>query len=78
MSNNGRKPDHTAINAALRVRPNRVNWTPTSSRNPVDQQRDRDALNRALRRAGGKDAPEPDAPAPFAWRSIGLEGDDVA
>ena len=54
---------------------NRVNWNPTTSRDPADRDQDRQALNRALRRAAGKDAPEPDTQGPFPWKSL---GDDAA
>lgn len=66
---------HDALNDAFRQLRNqtRIHWNPTSSRNPADRQQDRDALNRALRRAAGKDAPEPDA-----WKSLGSEDPDDA
>ncbi len=79
MSTNDKNAtDHTAINAAFRVRPNRVNWVSPTSRDPDVHRQDREALNRALRRAGGKDAPEPDESEPqtFPWRSLGSEGGD--
>ena len=52
-------------------RQNKIDWT------PVPGQDDQDALNRALRRAAGRDAPEPgEAPQPHPWKSIGtLEND---
>ena len=59
--------DRDAFNIFVRAgqRRNKVNWTPAPG------QDDRDALNRALRRAGGKDAPEPvDEPQSHPWKSI--------
>ena len=50
---------------------NRVNWTPSTSIDPTDRQQDRQALNRALRRASGRDDPEPDNQGPFPWKSLG-------
>jgi hypothetical protein len=64
---------HDVLNDAFRQLRNetRVHWNPTPSRDPADRQADRDALNRALRRAGGKDAPEPDTQGPPPWKSLG-------
>ncbi len=44
-------------------RQNRIEWT------PVPGQDDRDSLNRALRRAAGRDAPEPGG-EPHPWKSV--------
>ncbi len=73
-----KKPDTKSLNDAFRQLrgENRVDWNPSTSRDPAERKADRDALNRALRRAAGKDAPEPDAPAPFSWKS--LEPDEAA
>ncbi len=60
--------DKSAFETLIRSgrRTNRVNWTPAPG------QDDRDALNRALRRAAGRDAPEPgEAPQPHPWKSLG-------
>ena len=69
---------YDALNDAFRQlrSKGRVDWNPTSSRDPADRQADRDALNRALRRAGGKDAPEPETPPPFPWKSVSDVPDD--
>ena len=70
---------YDALNDAFRQlrSKGRVDWNPTASRDPADRQADRDALNRALRRAAGKDAPEPDAPRPLPWKSVS-DGDKAA
>ena len=71
---------YDALNDAFRQlrSKGRVDWNPTSSRDPAERQADRDALNRALRRAGGKDAPEPETP-PLPWKSVSdLPDDDKA
>jgi hypothetical protein len=65
---NTKTTDRDAFEQLVRFgrRTNRVNWTPAPG------QDDRDALNRALRRAAGRDAPEPgEAPQPHPWKSLG-------
>jgi hypothetical protein len=54
----------------------RVHWVPSSSTDPAERQKDRDSLNNALRRAGGRvedveedDGPE-ESPGSFPWRSL--------
>ncbi len=49
------KEQRRQLNDALRqvAHANRVNWVPTTSRDPVEQRRDRQQLNDAIRRAGG-------------------------
>jgi hypothetical protein len=49
---------------------NKVDWEPEDSPDPAVRQRDRDALNAAIRRASGRDDPESDS-QPFPWRSLG-------
>ncbi len=44
-------------------RKNKINWTPTGDKE------DTDALNRAIRRASGRDAPEP-VSEKFPWKSV--------
>jgi hypothetical protein len=58
--------DKSAFETLIRSgrRTNRVNWTPAPG------QDDRDALNRAIRDASGRGAPEP-GDQPFPWRSLG-------
>jgi hypothetical protein len=77
MSDNDQKPDPKAVissfNQLIRDQRNlrRVNWTPSSSPDPAERQRDRDALNAALRRAGGHGAEEEESPAgSFPWKSL--------
>ena len=57
--------DKDAFNVFIRAgrKRNKINWTPTGD------QADTDALNRAIRRAGGKDAPEP-VGEPHPWKSL--------
>jgi hypothetical protein len=57
--------DRDAFNIFVRAgqRRNKIDWTPTGD--PADN----DALNRALRRAGGRDAPEPGG-EPHPWKSL--------
>jgi len=45
-------------------RANKVNWT------PIAGQADTDALNRAIRRASGRDDPE-EGGEPFPWKNLG-------
>ena len=49
----------------------RVSWQPSSSSDPADQRKDRDALNAALRGAGGH-APQHEGQetGTFPWTSI--------
>ncbi len=62
----------------------RVNWVPSTSLDPAERQRDRDALNAALRRAGGHGAEDeegdgPDEPGTYPWKSLAdREDPDVA
>jgi len=57
--------DKVAFESLIRSgrRTNKVEWV------PVPGQDDRDALNRAIRRAAGKDAPEP-VGEPHPWKSL--------
>ncbi len=68
MSDNDRKPTdpkaaQNAFNQVLRDRRNatRVTWVPSTSRDPADRERDRHALNAALREAGRRAQGDPDA-----------------
>jgi len=52
---------------------NRVNWTPSTSLDPAVQRADRQALNDALRKAGGHEPQHEEAdpePQTFPWRSL--------
>ena len=72
---------HDVLNDAFRQlrKSNRVDWNPSTSRNPAERQRAHDALNRALRRASGRDAPEPGAaPETHPWRSLAPDTDEAA
>ncbi len=70
-----KKPtDHTAINAAFRFRPNRVNWVQSTSLDPAVRAQDRADLNDALRKAGGHQPQHEDVdpePQTFPWKSLG-------
>jgi len=57
--------DRDAFNVFVRAgqRRNKINWTPTGD------QEDTDALNRAIRRASGRDAPESGG-EPHPWKSL--------
>ncbi len=65
MSDTPKMSDKAAFEQLVRSgnRTNRVNWTLSGDQSDVD------ALNRALRRAGGKDAPEP-VGEKFPWKSL--------
>jgi hypothetical protein len=73
MTNEPKRPDNRAVNDAMRAALNasRVHWNPSTSLDPAERAADRAALNRAVRRAAGKDAPEPEeGPGTYPWRSI--------
>jgi len=53
MTDDQKRPD---VNQLLRTSRNlnRVNWIPSTSLDPAERRKDRDALNDALRKAGGR------------------------
>jgi hypothetical protein len=63
--------DKQAFEQLLRSgqRTNKISWTPSTSLDPADRAADRDALNRAIRRASGRDDPEEDR-KPHPWKSL--------
>jgi hypothetical protein len=80
MSENEKPTDRqaaqNAFNELLRTSRNgtRVKWVPSSSADPAVQRADRDALNDALRRAGGHKPQHEEAdpePQTFPWKSLG-------
>jgi len=66
MSDQPKLSDADAFNLFVRAgqRKNKISWIPTGDKE------DTDALNRAIRRASGRDDPESDS-QPFPWRSLG-------
>jgi len=66
MSDTPKTSDKQAFEQLIRSgqRRNKIEWTPTGD------QEDTDALNRAIRRASGREDPEP-GDQPFPWRSLG-------
>ena len=71
MSDKKQMSDKEAFESLIRAgrRQNKISWVPSTSLDPADRAADRDALNRAIRRAGGKDAPEP-VSEKFPWTSL--------
>jgi hypothetical protein len=70
---NVKPSDREAFESLIRSgrRTNRIEWV------PVPGQDDRDSLNRALRRAAGRDAPEPgEEPQSHPWKSISALEDE--
>jgi hypothetical protein len=65
MSDTPKLSDRDAFNIFVRAgqRRNKISWTPTGD------QEDTDALNRAIRRAAGRDDPEEDR-RPYPWTSL--------
>jgi len=76
---NTRLSDREAFETFVRSgqRQNKISWTPSTSLDPADRAADRDALNRAIRRASGRGEREPDD-KPFPWKSVaGDESEDT-
>jgi len=71
MSNTKQMSDKQAFETFVRSgqRQNRISWAPSTSLDPADRAADRDALNRAIRRASGRDDPEEDR-KPYPWKSL--------
>ncbi len=68
MSDTPKMSDKAAFESLIRSgqRKNKVDWVLGGD------QADTDSLNRALRRAAGRDAPEPgEEPQSYPWQSIG-------
>jgi hypothetical protein len=65
MSNTPQLSDADAFNVLIRAgrRKNKVDWVLGGNQSDVDD------LNAAIRRAGGKDAPEP-VGEPHPWKSL--------
>jgi len=63
MSNTHQLSDRDAFNVFIRAgqRRNKISWIPTGDKE------DTDALNRAIRRASGRDAPESGS-EPHPWK----------
>ena len=63
---NEKLTDAEAFDVLIRAgrKRNKISWTPTGD------QADTDALNRAIRRAAGRDDPE-SADRPFPWKALG-------
>jgi len=76
MSNAKQMSDKQAFETFVRggQRQNKISWVPSTSLDPADRAADRDALNRAIRRASGRDDPEEDR-KPYPWKSLEA-GDD--
>ena len=82
MTDDQKRPD---VNQLLRASRNlnRVHWTPSTSPDPAERRKDRDALNSAIRRAGGHDPqhteeePEESMAGTYPWKSLTSREDDT-